>query len=224
VSEVIVMRGFVPLLVCALVASVAGTTASAAGKKKLYRWTDENGEVHYTDALPPEAANAARDQLNTRGQAVERTERAMTPEERAVFEAERQRLEQEKRLAEERAKMDAILLASYPTEADLARAYKERFELLERTLESAQVGIGSQERSLDDLLNHAAGLERSGKPVPDKVAQSIAMARRQVAEQRTVLTKRQAEKAALQAEYDQVLGRYRELAAPAAPSAAAQEG
>jgi hypothetical protein len=199
VSEVIVMRPFLPLLVCALVASAAGTTANAAGKK-LYRWTDEKGEVHYTDALPPEAAKAANDRLNEKGMAVE------------------------KRLAEERAKMDAILLNSYPTEADLARAYEERFDLLERTLESAQVGITSQERSLDELLNHAAGLERAGKPVPDKVAQSIAMARRQVAEQREVLVKRQAEKAALQAEYDQVLGRYRELAAPAASTAASQEG
>lgn len=217
------MRPFLPLLVCALVASVACTTASAAGKK-LYRWTDEKGEVHYTDALPPEAADAARDRLNEKGMAVERTERAMTPEERAAFEAERDKVEQERRLAEERAKMDAILLASYPTEADLTRAYKERFELLERTLESAQVGIVSQERSLDDLLTHAAGLERSGKPVPDKVAQSIAMARRQVAEQRSVLTKREAEKTALQAEYDQVLGRYRELASPTTSAPTAQEG
>ena len=71
------MRPFLPLLVCALVASVACTTASAAGKK-LYRWTDEKGEVHYTDALPPEAADAARDRLNEKGMAVERTERAMT--------------------------------------------------------------------------------------------------------------------------------------------------
>lgn len=217
------MRPFLPLLVCALVASAACTSASAAGKK-LYRWTDEKGEVHYTDALPPEAASAARDRLNDKGMPVERTERAMTPEERVAFDAERVRLAEEKRLADERAKMDAILLNSYPTEADLARAYAERFDLIERTLESAQVGISSQERSLDELLNHAAGLERSGKPVPDKVAQSIAMARRQVAEQRTVLSKRQAEKAALQAEYDQVLGRYRELAAPAASSAVSQEG
>lgn len=217
------MRPFLPLLVCALVASGACTTASAAGKK-LYRWTDEKGEVHYTDALPPEAASAARDRLNDKGMAVERTERAMTPEERAVYDAEQARVAEEKRLAEERAKMDAILLNSYPTEADLARAYEERFDLIERTLESAQVGITSQERSLDDLLNHAAGLERSGKPIPDKVAQSIAMARRQVAEQRDVLSKRQAEKEALQTEYDQVLGRYRELAAPAAATAASQDG
>ena len=213
------MRPFLPLLVCALGLSVACAPAAAQGKKKLYRWTDENGEVHYTDQLPPEAAAAARDQLNARGMAVEHTARAMTPEEKAAFEAEQARLAEENRLAEERKKMDAVLLASYPSEADLARAYKERFDLLERTVESAKVGIASQERSLDDLLAHAASLERSGQPVPAAVAQSIAMARRQVAQQSEVLTKREAERTALQAEYDQVLARYRELSAEASAAA-----
>jgi hypothetical protein len=222
------MRPYLPLLVCAIGLAVASAPVAAAGSKKLYRWTDEKGEVHYTDQLPPEAAEAARDQLNESGMAVERTERALTPEERAAEQAEQARLAEEKRLAEERAKMDAVLLASYPSEADLARSYKERFDLLERTVESAKVGITSQERSLDDLLQHAAGLERSGKPVPDAVAKSIATARRQVSQQTSVLTRREAERIALQAEYDAVLARYRELAAPkptaSAPAPAGQGG
>lgn len=217
------MRPHLPLLVCLLGLSVAVSPALAAGKKKLYRWTDANGEVHYTDQLPPEAATAAREKLNDRGIAVERTERAMTPEEKAVHDAEQARLAEEQRLQEERAKLDAVLLASYPSEADLSRAYKERFDLLERSVESAQVGIDSQERSLDKLLEHAAGLERSGKPVPDKVAQSIALSRRQVEQQAAVLAKRQDERKALQAEYDQVLGRYRELAAKATKAGAAAQ-
>lgn len=208
------MRAVLPLLVCFLGLSLVSAPVLAAGKK-LYRWTDEKGEVHYTDQLPPTAVKAEREELNAKGMAVGRTERALTPEEKAAADAEQARVAEEARLAEERAKMDAVLLASYPSEADLARAYKERFDLLERSVESAQVGIESQERSLDDLLEHAAGLERSGKPVPAKVGQSITMARRQVEEQTAVLDKRKAERVALQAEYDQILGRYRELAAPA---------
>jgi hypothetical protein len=215
------MRAFLPLLAGTLALGLASAPVLAAGKKKLYRWTDEKGEVHYTDQLPPDAVDAARDELNAKGMAVGRTERAMTPEEKAAFDAERARAAEETRVAEERAKMDAVLLASYPSEADLARAYKERFDLLERSLESAQVGIQSQERSLDDLLEHAAGLERAGKPVPAKVGQSITMARRQVEEQSAVLDKRKAERVALQAEYDQILGRYRELATPATSPAPA---
>jgi hypothetical protein len=187
--------------------------AQGEGSKKLYRWTDEKGEVHYTDQLPPEAAKEARDELNARGRAVESVARARTPEEQAAFEAEQARLALEKREADDRAQMDAVLFGSYPTEADLTRAYKERFDLVERSIESAEVGIGSQEKSLTDMLNHAADLERSGKPVPEAVMSSILSTRQQAADQRNHMAKRVEERASLQREYERVLARYRELAA-----------
>jgi hypothetical protein len=183
----------------------------AQGGKKLFRWTDESGKVHYTDQLPPEAAKNARDRLNDKGRAVESVDRAMTAEERAAFEIERARLAEEGRRAEEQAKMDSVLVGSYPTEEDLSRAFKERFELIDRSIESAQVGITSQEKSLTDLLEHAARLERDGKPVPDGVVKSIQNTRHQSMDQRKILEKRQSERGALQQEYDTTLERYRQL-------------
>jgi hypothetical protein len=205
------MRCHSLLIGSALLLALASGAVDAQ-KKKLYRWTDEKGEVHYTDALPPEAAQAARDELNSQGLAVESIGRAATPEERARLQAEKARLAEEKRIADEQAKMDAVLLGSYPTEADLVKAYKERFDLLERSVESAQAGIGAQEKSLSELLAHAAGLEREGKPVPANVVQSIGRTREQVGGQREFLKKREAERKVLEAEYDSLLLRYRELA------------
>lgn len=214
------MRALPVLLVSALaLVFAAQADAQSAGKKKLYRWTDAEGKVHYTDALPPEAARDARDTLNDAGMAVERTERALTPEERAAREAEAARIAEEKRVAEERAKLDAVLVASYPSEADLERAYKERFQLIEQSVESARVGIRSQEKSLTDLLAHAGDLERNGRPVPAAVVESIGKTRAQVADQRNYLVKREAERAALQKEYDDVLARYRKLTSEAAEAA-----
>jgi len=213
------MRIAPTLLVSALLLAVAAP--ADAQKKKLYRWTDAEGKVHYTDALPPEAAKNERDTLNETGRSVDHTARAMTEEERAAHEAEQARVAAEKEAAEEKAKMDAVLVASYPSEAELQRAYKERFDLIEQSVESARVGIRSQEKSLGDLLAHAGDLERNGKPVPANVVDSIGKTRSQVAEQRDYLAKREAERAALQKEYDDLLSRYRELTAPAAAAAAA---
>jgi hypothetical protein len=204
------MTAVLKILLLAIGLAVAGA-ALAEGKKKLYRWTDETGKVHYTDQLPPEAAKSARDQLNDRGMAVDSVARAMTPEERAAYEIEQARLAEEQRRAEESAKLDSVLIGSYPSESDLARSYKERFELIERSIESAQVGIESQEKSLRDLLDHAANLERSGQPVPEGVVKSINGSRRQATTQRAQLDKRHVERATLQQEYDAVLERYRAL-------------
>lgn len=205
------MRALPTLLVSALALAFAAQADAQSGKKKLYRWTDAEGKVHYTDALPPEASRNARDTLNDAGRAVEHTERALTEEERAARDAEAARLAEEQRLAQEQAKMDAVLVSSYPSEADLTRAYKERFDLIEQSVESARVGIRSQEKSLTDLLAHAGDLERNGRPVPAAVIESIGKTRAQVADQRGYLTKREAERTALQQEYDDVLARYRKL-------------
>ena len=203
------------LLVSALLLILA---ADAVLAQKLYRWTDENGKVHYTDQLPPEAAKAARDELNEAGRAVEHVERAMTPEERAVWEAEQAKLAEAQRVADEQAKMDEVLLASYVTETDLERAYRERFDLLDRSIVSTEASVASQAKSLTDLLNHAAGLERSGKPVPVNVGQSIAKTRVQAKEQRNYLAKHRTDRSDLQKEYDATLSRYRAAKASAAPS------
>lgn len=183
--------------------------ANAVQAQKLYRWTDENGKVHYTDQLPPEAAKAARDELNTAGRTVDRVERAMTAEERAVWEAEQAKLAEARKLAEEQAKMDEVLLASYVTEADLERAFQERFDLLDRNIVSTEASANSQDKSLTDLLNHAAGLERSGKPVPANVVDSITRTQRNAQEQRAYLVKHQSDKATLKQEFEGALERYR---------------
>lgn len=207
---------FASSLVLVLVADVA-----LAQKKKLFRWTDETGKVHYTDQLPPEAASAAHDQLNREGRAVDRVERALTPEERAAYDAEQARLTELQRLADEKAKMDTVLMASYPTEADLARSYKERFDLLQRSVESAEIGIRNQDKSLTDLLAHAATLERNGNPVPDTVVESITKTRKQVVDQGAFLAQREAERGELQKEYDAILARYRGLASASSSGSAA---
>lgn len=194
----------------ALVLSLLSAPALA---QKLYRWVDAEGKVHYTDTLPPEAVNQARDEISRSGTTVGRVDRALTPEERAAKEAEEAEAARLAAIKAEQDKMDAVLMGSYATEADLERAYRERFDLLDQSLEAARVGIRSQEKSLEDQLAHAASLERAGKPVPATVQSTIAAARTQVEDQREYLRKRETERQNLQTEYDAILQRYRLLKA-----------
>lgn len=198
----------VALVVSALVLSLLSATAFA---QKLYRWVDAEGKVHYTDTLPPEAVDQAREEISRSGTTVNRVERALTAEERAAQEAEAAENARLAAIKAEQDKMDAALTGSYATEADLARAYRERFDLLDQSLEAARVGIRSQERSLEEQLAHAAALERGGKPVPATVQSTIEAARKQVEDQREFLRRRESERQNLQTEYDDILQRYRLL-------------
>ncbi len=209
-----------PLSLAVLAFALASVSLDASAQRKLYRWTDADGKVHYTDSLPAEAAQDKQEELNAQGMSVKTTERALTPEEKAAHDAEQARLAAERVVAEEKAKMDSVLIGSYPTERDLERSYRERFDLLEQSIESAKVGIRSQEKSLGELLDHAADLERNGQPVPPRIRETIQLTRNQVDEQRGYLTRREQEKTLLTAEYDKVLSRYRELKLAEAEKAA----
>ena len=201
------------ILTIAIGAVLALALAGAADAQKLYRWVDKDGKVHYSDHVPPEAVEQARDELNTRGRKVGEVERALTPEEIVERDAQLKLEAEQAAAAEAQAKRDHVLLSSYDNVEALERAYTERFDLLEQSLVTARMGIEHQEKSLADLLEHGASLERAGKPVPPAIAQSIAMARRQVQEQRSYMERREAEKAMLQQEYDETLARYRLLSA-----------
>mgnify|MGYP001821960517 FL=1 len=47
-----------------------GANASAGEEKRLYSWTDEDGNVHYSDKVPAEAAEQNKTVLNDQGVAV----------------------------------------------------------------------------------------------------------------------------------------------------------
>ena len=187
--------------------------AAPASAQKLYRWTDKDGKVHYSDQVPPEAVDNARSELNEQGITVKNTERALTEDERAARDAELAAAAEKARIEAEKARQDDMLLTSYPTEEALERAYQERFDLLDQTITSSRTAVQSQQKSLNDLLAHAASLERAGKPVPASVSQSIDLARRQLDEQGEYLGKREQERASLTEEHAAAVRHYREVKA-----------
>jgi hypothetical protein len=197
------------------IALLLGTGLSDAQQKKLYRWTDKDGKVHYSDHVPPEAIENARSEINQQGMTVGEVGRALSAEELAAAKQAEKAAQARRKSEEEQAKRDQILLSSYGTVAELDRAYRERFDLLEQSLESARVGIRSQEKSLADLLAHAAGLQRQNKPVPANIRSSIEVAQRQVAQQREYLAGREREKAEVDQEYQATRTRYLALQAEA---------
>ena len=191
------------------------TVASPASAQKLYRWTDKDGKVHYSDQVPPEAVDNARSELNEQGITVKNTERALTEDERAARDAELAAAAEKARIEAEKARQDDMLLTSYPDEAALERSYQERFDLLDQSIESARMGVQSQQKSLTDLLAHAAGLEKAGKIVPASINQSIELARRQLGEQTEYLKRRESERELLKTDHETAIVHYREVKAEA---------
>lgn len=182
--------------------------------KKLYRWVDKQGNIHYDDALPPEAVDQARQELSAKtGNTTKTIDRALTPEELAQQAEAAKIAAAANASAEEQARNEHAMLASYGTENDLRRAYGDRLELLKSTLESTDVGLQSLHASLATLLNDAAEAELAHRPVNAKRVVEIREMHAEMLRQQTFQANRKAELLSLDAEFQRMLARYRELVA-----------
>lgn len=202
------------LLSLAILAAVLASGAAFAQEKpkKLFRWVDQDGKVHFSDTLPAEALQQARTEINAEsGRATGEVERALTPEEQA----ERDRLAAEaartEREAERERQTEEAMLASFQSEEDLRRSYGMRVTLMQENLNAIEAGIGSQRTSLAGLLAEAAEAELAGQPVGRKQADAIREIHAEMVKQQNMLVVKQAELMRLDDELEHLVQRFHEL-------------
>jgi len=189
--------------------------AQSSSKPKLYKWTDQEGNVHYSDQIPPEAKEYARERVNEQGVAVERVDRAQTPEELAAQKAAADKAIADAKHAEDLRKADEALMNSYASEEDLTRAYSQRLDLLSQTIDARQMEIAAREQSLTSLVTQAAEMERGGRPVSDAIKQMIASERTEIDRQKQFLLKKESEKLTAKKDYDRDMAAYKSALARA---------
>ena len=188
--------------------------AQAAGEHNRYKWKDAQGNLHYDDALPAEAAQFGYDVVNASGMVVKHVDRAKTPEEIKADQAAATKLATEKQVAEEQAQREKQMLAAYPTEQDLARAQQGQLDSLDQEAHATQISLGSQEKSLTDMLGRAADLERTAKPIPLVLQKQIDAQREVVAKQKAYIAGKQKEREETTQRFVTDLAHYRELRQP----------
>ncbi|MEJ2575264.1 MAG: DUF4124 domain-containing protein [Gammaproteobacteria bacterium] len=187
---------------------------------KLYRWTDAEGRVHYSDRVPPEHVEQAHDRLNTQGMAVEHLERAKTAEEIArEQELARLRSEQQRILEEQRAR-DEVLLKTFRSEEDLELARQGKLAAVNAQISLAQNNIKRLKARLAEMQASAARTERKGEKVNPKLQANLSETRAQIERNYDYIVQREQEKLALNARFDRDLKRFRTLSSlsPGAPT------
>ena len=202
-------------LLIAVLAATASASACAAdsGDHNRFKWHDAAGNLHYSDALPPEAAKLGYDVVSPQGLVVKHVERAKTAAELSAAKSALAKTQAEQNAVDAHTRADQQLLSGYPAESDLKRAQQQKLEMLDQQVVAAQISLRSQEQLLADLLNRAAEAERAGKVLPDAQAAQLAKARKQVDAQRLTLDHRQAARENASAQFETETARYRDLKA-----------
>lgn len=135
-------------------------SACGHAQADIYKWKDAQGEVHYSNTLPAQAAGYANIELDKHGLVVKQKSAAPTPEQRASEAAAQARQAIEQQSLTEQKRRDTALLNTYtnPAEIDLAR---------DRNLEQAKLIINGTQSRLAPLLDKQATLvKRAGGRIP----------------------------------------------------------
>jgi hypothetical protein len=203
------------LLPAVLLAVLAGAAGAQADKqKKLYRWVDKNGQVHYGDSVPAEYAEQDRDVLNRQGLPVGREEGTITAEEAAAKAA----ADKAARDEQKRKLRDRVLLQTYQSVQELEVLRDNRLELVD-----AQLTI--QEQSLSNLRAQRAQIERiaaryapvntgaDAPPLPDELAEDLERSSSDIQTQEANLERRRQERENIRRTFETDIERYKELRA-----------
>ena len=203
------------LLSAVVLALLAGAAAAQSDKqKKLYRWVDENGQVHYGDSVPAEYAEQDREVLNRQGVPVGREEGTVTPEEAAAKAV----ADKAARDEQKRKLRDRVLLQTYQSVQELEILRDNRLDLVD-----AQLTI--QEQSLSNLRAQRAQIERmasryapvatgsTAQPLPDEVAADLARSANDIETQEANLVRRRQERENIRQTFEADIERYKELRA-----------
>ena len=195
----------------ALLAGAADAQQSSK-EKKLYRWVDKNGQVHYGDSVPAEYAEQDREVLNRQGVSVGREEGTITPEEAAAKAvADKAAREEQKRKLRDR-----VLLQTYQSVQELEILRDNRLELVD-----AQLTI--QEQSLTNLRAQRAQIQRvaaryapvntgaEAEPLPEDLASDLEQSASDIQTQEANLERRREERENIRRTFEADIARYKEL-------------
>ena len=207
------LRILLPALLLALFALQAGAAAPQTGKK-LYRWVDKNGQVHYGDSVPAEYADQDRDVLNRQGVSVGREEGIITAEEAKAKAAE----EKAARDEQKRKVRDRVLLQTYQSVQEIEVLRDNRLELVDSQLtiqEQSLANLRAQRAQIQKQAARFAPINQDAKaaPLPQDLSLDLARSANDIATQEKNLQKRRDERESIRMTFEADIKRYQELRA-----------
>jgi len=201
-----------------LLAIPAILLAGPALAERAYKWVDEQGNVQYTNQLPPEAALTERKEINDQGRVIKVYKAPLT----AAEKAEAQRLAEleakKKERAEKRAIHDRSLLATYSSKEDMLKAQETKISMVQGLVQLTYSRIRSMQERLLALTEDAASYERSGKELPFTLQHQIKNLRDQITHNKEFSLDKQAEIEEIRKQFAFDLKRYEELTSDKPPT------
>lgn len=198
-----------PFLTLAVI--LAGSAFSA--QAKMYKWVDENGQMHFGDKIPPKYLVKAHDELNEQGVKIKHRAAAKTAEEKA----EEYRLKREQKkaalLEKKKKQRDRVLLDTYTTERDLIVARDSRLDAVDSQIQLAETIIADSNKKIAAMEKQIVDIQASNRQVPLDLYDRLEIEKKQVMVQSKVMAQHKKRRAGIAAQFKDYIERFRVLKA-----------
>ena len=198
-----------------LVAVAAFVPAAGAAT---YKWTDEDGKVHYSDKAPPEAPKGAA-VLDKQGRQVKKIEAPLSPEAIKAKAEEDERQKAAAKARDDQARKDHALMQSYTSENEIDLARQRAVSTLEAQIASAQTYTETLQKQQKGIATRKQAY--AGKPIPIELERESASVDEELSRQNILIRQKSEEMTMVAEKYDTIKQRWREIVADKERAAAA---
>ncbi len=185
---------------------LTAATASAAGT---YKWTDDQGVVHYTDHMPTDSVSKGATVLDKQGRAVKKIDPAPTAEQRRQMEADEEQRRAVAKAQADQLRKDRALTLSFSSEAEIDVARARAIATIQGQQKTIETYIADMGKRQADLEKRKAAL--GTKPVPAALENELEAVAAEVTRQNEFLRQKKEELVTVAAKYDADKKRWREI-------------
>lgn len=210
-----------------LLCLVTGLGLTASVQAQVYKWVDENGEVHYSETLPPDFKDKQHDVLDNTGMTRQKDQTLIPPPplpsaataqpgELPRDASGMQRPTPKYNATQMKQQQDAFLLLRYDSDQEILDAMQVEIKQLGY---DAQLLSGSRSSLLDAYrgnIAEAADQQRAGQEVDPKLIAEINSLKLQLAKNAVVTATLQEREDAIRKKFGEELVTYRRLTAETA--------
>jgi hypothetical protein len=196
------------LISCMLLLGMTQLASADGSAKKLYRWVDDKGRVHYGDTLPTTAGISGSAELGKSGQVMKRSESLAERKVRLASEAEAAQIKKEK---DEQNRLDQALLGTYTSEKEIELSRDRALEFHQLAIKSAQTRISQVVVNQKEVNAHAEEISKRGKDVPPYLKNQIDANQSELDSLNRIIKANQEALIGVREKYDADKARYREL-------------
>jgi len=219
--------------ILSLVCLVTGVMLAVSAEAKVYKWVDENGEVHYSESLPPDFEDKKADVLNNEGVTQQKNlslvppppppapppgaKQAKGPAELPRDSSGQKRPTPRYTPDQVQQQQDALLLLRYDSEQELLDAMQ--VEIKQLGYDAALLN-GSRSSLMDAYrgnIREAADKQRAGVAVEPALIAQIDDLKQKLNSNWTTLEMLKQREAGIRQKFDADVATYRRLSAEAAP-------